>query len=185
MYFDENHLKSYFLHAINKKNQNEFDYSFSELSYEMMCVNAIEKSSLNGLKVLLPNAQFLSETESMIKVCTDDFLNRIKDNKTYLYLYFSDNKCDILLFVEGKLMLANRILFNSIEDFIYHILNTLHQSGQFVEQTEVILLGEIEKQSAIVSGMSRYFQRIHFLSNQKNIELEESSYNYALETLLL
>lgn len=185
MYFDENHLKSYFLHAINKKDRNEFDYSFSELSYEMMCVNANEKSYLNDLKVSLPNAQLFSETESMIKVCTDDFLSRIEDDKTYLYLYFSDSKCDILLFVEGKLLIANRISFNSIENFIYHILNTLHQSGQFVEQTEVILLGEIEKQSAIVSGMSRYFQRIHFLSNQRNNELEGTSYNYALETLLL
>ncbi|MDD2346151.1 MAG: DUF3822 family protein [Bacteroidales bacterium] len=185
MYFDENHLKSYFLHAINMKDQHEFDYSFSELSYEMMCVNALEKSYLNELKVSFPNAHLFSETESMIKVCKDDFLTRIQDNKTYLYLFFSDNKCDILLFVEGKLMIANRISFNSIENFIYHILNTLQQSGQFAEQTEVILLGEIEKQSAIVLGLSRYFQRIHFLSNQRNNELEGTSYNYALETFLL
>ncbi len=185
MYFDENHLKSYFLHAICRKDTLDFDYIYSALAHDIICVNAIEKSSFEQLNSAFPKAQFFSDSEIIIKVCTEDFLQRIEDEKNYLYLHISNHDCDILEFVDGKINLMNRITFNTIENFNYYILNTLHQTGQFAEQTEVILLGDIQKQSAIVLGLSRYFQRIHFLTNHRNKEIESTSHNYAIETFLM
>jgi hypothetical protein len=183
-YFEENHLKSYFLHAISTKDLPSYTFNHSSISHETICISAIEKCVYDAIKNAFPNSVLSSETELMMNACSEDFLKRIIDKKTFLYLNFLQHKCDIIEFADGKLILANRISFNTIENFIYHVLNTLHQSGQFTELTEVILLGDIEKQSGIVLGLSRYFNRIHFLQTKFSGLPENASHNFIIETFI-
>ena len=183
-YFDENNQKSYFLHAINSNDIDSYSFLHTAISYDTICISAIEKSMYETIKRTFPNSMLSSEADLMMSVCSEDFLKRIVDKKTFLYLNFQQHKCDIVEFADGKLVLVNRISFNTIENFIYHILNTIHQTGQFVETTEIILLGDIEKQSGIVMGLSRYFNRIHFMRTDIEDMPENISHNYKIETII-
>ena len=184
IYFEQRNIHLYFPHAIKQSNQADFDYVFSEISHDIVCVCAIDKHLKELIVKSFPKASIKTDIEILSRLCINDFVKKINDKKSFLYLNFLQNNCDIIEFVDGKLFIANRFSYNSIENFIYHILNILHQSNQFTDQTEIILIGDIQLQSAIVIGLSRYFNKITLLPNDVSKLPKEIEHNYSIETVV-
>ncbi len=183
MYFSEFDLSSYFLHAISQQDKDLFDYNFDKLSFdEINCINAFSKSFFINLNKTFPQYELISESRILLNTCFDNYKQNIANKPISLYLNFFDDKVDDLLFVDNKLILMNRIEYHSIENFIYYILNALTQSNISSNKVEIIILGDIQKQSSIVLALSKYFDRIHFMNPSKVEILSETAHAFNLET---
>lgn len=95
-----------------------------------------------------------------------------------IYIHIESTHFEILL-IEGKnLIFYNSFNYHSTEDFIYYVLFVFEQLQLNPEKTETILLGEVEKSSALYTLTNKYI---------RNIKLAErtvdSDYSYQLQTL--
>jgi hypothetical protein len=81
--------------------------------------------------------------------------------------------------IEGKnLLFYNTFNHHSAEDFIYYLLFVCEQLQLNPENIEVVLLGEIEKSSAIYNIIQKYIRHLKF--GERN---DGADYSYQLQTL--
>lgn len=181
-YFSESDISAYFLHAIPQSEKDFFDYNYDKTSTEeIICVNAFNKGYLEHIKRAFPNYTLIAESKLFMNVCTENYKQNIANRPNTLFLHFFDDKVDDLLFVDDKLLLMNRIEYHTVENFIYHILNVSSQFNMPTNKIDVILLGDIQKQSTIVSTLAKYFDRIQFMTSGKIDITSETPHAYNLE----
>ena len=83
------------------------------------------------------------------------------------------------VFIEGKnLLFYNTFNYHTAEDFIYYLLFVFEQLQLNPEKTEVNLVGEIEKSSAIYALIQKYIRNIKFAER-----IDTADYSYQLQTL--
>jgi hypothetical protein len=83
------------------------------------------------------------------------------------------------LLMEGKKMLFyNSFNYHSAEDFIYYLLFVCEQLHLNPETIEVVLLGEIEKNSTVYSLTQKYIRTIIF-----GERTDGAQYSYQLQTI--
>lgn len=164
-FFSETELSSYFIHALSVNDLDLFDYYSSLTSIpEVVSISAIKKTGLSDIKDVFKSAELISETKMLLDLCYSDYkLQKIKRSSS-LYLNFQNDKVEEILFVDGGLVLMNRIEYHTIENFIYYILNTITQTKQSHLTTDVVILGDVQKQSSVILALTKYFERVHFLS---------------------
>ncbi len=181
-YFKEQELSAYFLNSISKINIDLFDYNFTKVNLpDVICVNACSKGSIQDVKLNFPISEVIPETQILINTCLENYKQNIKTRPNSLFLNFSGDNVDDVLFVDDKFLLMNRFEYRTIENFIYFVLNTLSQTKQSTALVDIVILGDIQKQSSIVSTLSKYFDRIHFIPSE--IEMDNVvSHTYILET---
>ena len=74
--------------------------------------------------------------------------------------------------------------FKTKEDFIYYILFTAEQLHLNPEEFELILLGDIEKESELYTILYQYIRTIKFYSPTKTHDILGSVSNHAYFSLL-
>ncbi len=95
-----------------------------------------------------------------------------------IYIHIESTHFEILL-IEGKnLIFYNSFNYHSTEDFIYYVLFVFEQLQLNPEKTETILLGEVEKSSALFTLTNKYIRNIKFAERTV-----DSDYSYQLQTL--
>ncbi len=95
-----------------------------------------------------------------------------------IYIHIESTHFEILL-IEGKnLIFYNSFNYHSTEDFIYYVLFVFEQLQLNPEKTETILLGEVEKSSALYTLTNKYIRNIKFAERTV-----DSDYSYQLQTL--
>lgn len=67
---------------------------------------------------------------------------------------------EVLIIREDKLLLSNRFSIRNNDEALYHLLNTVRQTGLDREQVPVYLAGEIADRSAFVSLLQRYVRKV-------------------------
>ena len=107
------------------------------------------------------------------------FINKaIKNDKPEIapciHIHFSNDFFDILIVKNGKIQLCNSFFYKKYSDVIYFISNILNLFSLTPESTKVILSGEIEASSEVLSEMQKMFKNIQF-------EKYNPDYNYSLE----
>ncbi|MEO8933628.1 MAG: DUF3822 family protein, partial [Xanthomarina sp.] len=80
--------------------------------------------------------------------------------KFYINVY--KDHFEIVITDQGKLKLFNTFEYSSKEDFIYYILFTMEQLQLNPEKTDVVLLGDIEKESNLYAILFKYIRHISF-----------------------
>jgi hypothetical protein len=81
--------------------------------------------------------------------------------------------------LEGKnLLFYNTFNYHSAEDFIYYLLFVCEQLHLNPEKTELQLLGEIEKNSAIHLITQKYVRHVQF-----GERADQADYSYQLQAL--
>ncbi len=103
--------------------------------------------------------------------------NKNKTNKK-LYVHVQASHFEIVL-IEGKnLIFYNTFNHHSAEDFIYYLLFACEQLHLNPENIEVVLLGEIERNSALYTIAQKYVRNLKW-GERKG----DADYSYQLQTL--
>jgi hypothetical protein len=97
-------------------------------------------------------------------------LEKHADNEK-LYVNVNKDHFEIIVTNKGKLILYNTFDYSTSEDFIYYTLFTIEQLKLNPEKIELILLGNIEKDSSLFKIIYKYIRHVHFGKRQ-------DSYNY-------
>lgn len=133
-------------------------------SAESFCVYSVNKRVKELLDKVFPNNHIRHKV-----TCLVEGLPGIssKTHKTCL-VNVENESMDIALY-HKKLLFFNSFQYQTAEDFLYFILASLEQNGCALEETEVVLAGEIETGSAIFTTLKKYIPKIKFAVADKSI----------------
>lgn len=95
-----------------------------------------------------------------------------------LFVHVQSSHFETIVIENKKLVFYNTFNHHSAEDFIYYLLFVCEQLQLNPENIEVVLLGEIEKSSAIYSTTQKYIRNLK-LGERDN----SADYSYQLQTL--
>jgi hypothetical protein len=150
------------------------------------CVYGIDKSLKKTIDTLFSNNTLKHKV-----FCLAENLAAVssRTHKTCL-VHVQANTVDIALY-DKKLWFFNTFEFQAAEDFLYFVLASLEQNTFSLEETEVVLAGEIEAGSALYVTLKQYLPKIKFAIGPKSLikkddfaKLPEHFY-YALFNLFL
>ncbi|MHB8261664.1 MAG: DUF3822 family protein [Bacteroidia bacterium] len=135
-------------------------------STDSKCVYSLNEK----LKVLIdqtfPNNHIKHKTTCLIESLADVASKRYKT----CLVHVGTANFDVALY-DKKLILFNTFEYQSTEDFLYYILASLEQNKFLIEETELVLAGEIETQSALYDALKDYFPKVKFAVHNKAIIL--------------
>lgn len=135
-------------------------------STDSKCVYAINQK----LKILIDQT-FPNNHIKHKSTCITESLAGLasKTHKTCL-VHVGTDSFDVALY-DKKLLFFNTFEYQSTEDFLYFILASLEQNKLAVEESEIVLAGEIEAQSALYDALKEYFPKLKFAVQNKTIVL--------------
>jgi hypothetical protein len=84
-------------------------------------------------------------------------------NSPKLYLHVQLNTYELVIIENGKLIFANSFEYDTKEDFLYHLLFTAEQLNLDPQELELVLLGEITKESQEYKMAWNYIRNISFM----------------------
>ncbi|HEX7414124.1 MAG TPA: DUF3822 family protein, partial [Bacteroidia bacterium] len=119
-----------------------------------------------GIDQTFPNNHIKHKTTCLIESLTDIASKRYKT----CLVHVGTDSFDVALY-DKKLILFNTFEYQSTEDFLYFILASLEQNKFSIEETEIVLAGEIETQSALYDTLQDYFPKVKFAVHNKAIVL--------------
>ncbi|WP_423819458.1 DUF3822 family protein [Salinimicrobium sp. TIG7-5_MAKvit] len=107
------------------------------------------------------------EYRHSVSVLAEEFQiqNRFQKEGTRVYLNCFPGGYDLLVYQQGKLILANSFNCNSREDFIYYLLFCAEQLDLDPSSFELILLGRIREKSDYYEITYTYVKEIKFLQS--------------------
>jgi hypothetical protein len=108
----------------------------------------------------------------------DNLLTQNKNQvKKQLYVHVQSSHFETILIEGKKLIFYNTFNHHSAEDLIYYLLFVCEQLQLNPENIETILLGEIERNSAIYEIAQKYIRNLKFGERP-----EIADYSYQLQT---
>jgi len=100
------------------------------------------------------------------------------DSEKKLFVHVQADHLEVIV-TEGKnLIFYNTFNYQTSEDFVYYVLFVTEQLKLNPEKTELTLLGEVEKDSAIYLTLYKYVRTIRFGERSEDFE-----YSYKLDQL--
>ncbi|HLV38577.1 DUF3822 family protein [Xanthomarina sp.] len=107
---------------------------------------------------------FGSFTYSHFSTILVDKVLQLEKHAEAVMFYVNVNKdhFEIVITNQGKLKLYNTFDYSSKEDFLYYILFTMEQLKLNPEKINVVLLGDIEKESDLYTILYKYIRHISF-----------------------
>ena len=107
----------------------------------------------------------------------DVLLQNKNQSKKKLVVHVQPSHFEAIVVEGKKLLFYNTFNHHSAEDFIYYLLFVCEQLQLNPETIETVLIGEIEKSSAIYAIMQKYIRHIAF-----GERADHSDYSYQLQT---
>jgi hypothetical protein len=128
---------------------------------------AIPKKVLSTIETLFKKAIVKHQSSSLIDLLVLQHKNA-SDKKVIVHIQASHFE---LIVTQGKkLLFFNSFKYQSTEDFIYYVLFVYEQLNMNPEEQELVLSGEIEKNSAIYSILHKYIRTVSFIRRPEQIE---------------
>ncbi|MGZ3864149.1 MAG: DUF3822 family protein [Bacteroidia bacterium] len=121
------------------------------------CIYAIDKRVKELLDKIFPNNHLKHKVSCLI----ESLPNLASKNRKTCLVNVQGNTMDVSLY-NKKLQFFNSFEFQTAEDFLYYILATLEQNTFALDETDVILAGEVEAGSAIYATLSEYIPKLKF-----------------------
>lgn len=144
-------------------------------NFESQCVYAVNKKLLQVFQDRYPKAVYLHTLSSLLEILSSSFKNVSGKN---VIIHLQQSHFEMIVIEEKKLIFANVFSYQSSEDFLYYTLFVCEQLKLNPENLELLLLGEVEKNSAIYSILCKYVRNVKF---GKRSELFE--YSYAFDSI--
>ena len=157
-YFKEDSIASY------------LKYSVKTIATDLIVFDDLE--FMNTKNVYIPyvninNFLFQNFGEFEFKHHSSILLEKLlakSDDTLKFYINISQSTFDIVVTKDSKLLFYNIFDYQTKEDFIYYILFTLEQLELSTEETNVILLGDIEESSDKYKILYTFIRNIQFLN---------------------
>ncbi|WP_242158513.1 DUF3822 family protein [Aestuariivivens sediminis] len=103
-----------------------------------------------------------------------------KGKSTMVYVHVGLNHFEIVVVDQGKLILYNTFEYHNKEDFIYYILFTYEQLELNPEQHQLLLLGDLSRDSDLYHICYKYVRHVDFGAPPNNYKFtEEPSQNHS------
>ncbi len=157
-FFDKNNLENYLQHTV-KVLENDF-ISYDEVLNSEIVNVYIPFVNINNF-LLDQYGSFIYKHSTTILI--EKLLNNYKNlDGDYCFVNVSKNNLEIIILKNKKLELFNSFSFTTKEDFIYHILFVAEQLNLNPEGFNLVLLGDIEKESELYTILYQYIRNIKF-----------------------
>jgi hypothetical protein len=118
---------------------------------------------------LLNNKFPLFKLHHFVSSLIDLVLSQYKNqNKRKVVVHVQASHFDVLVTEGRKLLFFNTFQHQTSEDFIYYLLFVCEQLEMNPEELDLVLLGEIEKNSALYQILYKYIRNIAFGSRNEN-----------------
>ncbi|MFK5957420.1 MAG: DUF3822 family protein [Lutibacter sp.] len=174
--FDKENLTKYLQHTV-KVLENDY-ITYDEL-HNLEIVNVyIPFVNINNF-LLDKYGTFIYKHSSTILI--ENLLNKYKNIEgDYCFINVFKNSFEIIVVKNKKFELFNSFSFNTKEDFIYYILFVAEQLQLNPEEFNLVLLGDIEKESELYTILYQYIRTINFYkpSNFPSILKDFSSHTH-------
>ena len=158
VFFDKNNLSKYLEHTV-KVLENDY-ISFDELTNSEIVNVYIPFVNINNF-LLDKYGTFVYKHSSTILI--EKLLNSYKNtDDDFCFVNVTSNKFEIIVLKKAKLKLFNSFVFTTKEDFIYYILFIAEQLNLNPEEFNLVLLGDIEKDSELYTILYQYIRNISF-----------------------
>ena len=171
-FFNKNNLASYLQHTV-KVLENDF-ITYDEVQNSEIVNVYIPFVNINNF-LLDTYGSFIFKHSSTILI--EKLLNSYKNLEgDFCFVNVSNNNFEVTILKNKKFELFNSFSFNTKEDFIYYILFTAEQLNLNPEDFNLVLLGDIEKESEIYHTLYQYVRNIEFYTpNNSQSVLDEIS----------
>ena len=157
-FFDKNKLSSYLQHTV-KVLENDF-ITFDKLTNSEIVNVYIPFVNINNF-LLDTYGTFVYKHSSTVLI--EKLLNTYKNVEgDFCFVNVSNTNFEIVVLKNKKLVLFNSFSFTTKEDFIYYILFTAEQLNLNPEELNLVLLGDIEKESELYTILYQYIRNIKF-----------------------
>ena len=179
-FFDKNSLASYLQNTI-KVLDNDF-ITFDNIKNTEIVNVYIPFVNINNF-ILDKFGSFIYKHSSTVLI--EKLVHKYKNLEgDFCFVNVTGSCFEIVVIRNKKLELYNCFEFKTKEDFIYHILFTAEQLHLNPEEFELILLGDIEKESELYTILYQYIRNIKFYSPTKTHAILDSVSNHAYFSLL-
>ena len=168
--FNKNNLEQYLQYTV-KMLENDF-IAYDELANSEIINVYIPFVNVNNF--LLDTYESFTYKHSST-VLIENLLNEYKNiEASFCFVNVTGKYFEIVVIQNKKLALYNFFSFTTKEDFIYYILFTAEQLNLNPEEFELILMGDIEKESELYDIVYQYIRNIKFyVPNNANLQLNE------------
>lgn len=168
--FNKNNLEQYLQYTV-KMLENDF-IAYDELNNSEIINVYIPFVNVNNF--LLDTYESFTYKHSST-VLIENLLNEYKNiEASFCFVNVTGKYFEIVVIQNKKLALYNFFSFTTKEDFIYYILFTAEQLNLNPEEFELILMGDIEKESELYDIVYQYIRNVKFyVPNNANLQLNE------------
>lgn len=175
-YFQLNNFKIYFSHVLKIDDFEKYQFTQKKQNDKYL-LSAINKELFNLIKNSFTTTEIHSDTELFFSASQKIIAER---NSQSVHLFFLKNMVKFLSFdKEANILLYSQWEYDSMENLLYFALkNVMHT--QSTTQIDLFMCGEVERESNLTLSFSKYFDKIHFVSNI-NGETEWAKHKYFIE----
>ncbi len=161
--FEKGKEKDYlaFNHFLSKEDE-VLTYDLKNLDAKNIFAVPVEVS--NAFRKYFPNVKFNHHSSALLEGLLSTFKN---DMEKKLFVHVGISHFEIIALKGKELLLYNSFRHQSSEDFIYYLLYTCEQLKLNPENVELVLLGEVEKNSALYSIVYKYVRHVKFGSRNE------------------
>lgn len=143
----------------------------SQTCFDTEIVFENPKEIMDTLLRVFPKAEFRHLNATYFYTLLEYSVN-ISDK---LFVNVSPAHLDIILYdTNHTLKIMNRYSYQAASDFIYFVLLCCDELRIDREQTELVLIGEVDIQSKIYDLCYRYFKQIAFIQKPENIQFSKA-----------
>lgn len=166
---------------IEQESSNYLKFNTKILKTDVVAHDVLEKEEL--VNVYIPYTNITNfffdkygefEFKHSISVLIQAVLDLPHENMITAYLNNFKGYFDLVVIKNGKLLLSNTFTYETREDFIYYLLFTAEQLKMDPSEFELVLLGNIDKDSSLYQIAYTYIKNIAFLEPNFNLAPGES-----------
>jgi hypothetical protein len=128
-------------------------------SMEAKNVFAIPIEVIHALQKHYPNVKFNHHSSPLLEGLLTSYKNQPEQR---IFVHVQPSHFEIVVLKEKELLFYNSFRHQASEDFIYYLLYVCEQLKLNPETTELVLLGEVERNSALYSIIFKYIRNIKF-----------------------
>lgn len=177
-FFNKNHLNLYLQYTV-KVLENDF-ITFDEVENTEIVNVYIPFVNINNFFIDIYGAFDYKHAATVFLESTIPLAKNSKNDSCFVNVH--GHHFEIVVIKNQKFELYNHFSFSTEEDFIYYILFTAEQLQLNTEIFELVLMGDIEKESALFSILFKYIRNVKFFepTTNKTIKGESSHASFTL-----
>lgn len=161
--FDENELEEY-LRLNFEINSDEQLMHDKLLQSGINNCYAVNRNWLEKIKSFYPNATFQHFSSSFIESSL-----QYSHHETAAFVNFDSKQFELLVKKNQQLIFYNSFQYQTAEDVIYFVMYAFEQLSLSNTETQVLLSGQIEKDSAIYQLLYKYIKEVDFVKVTEDV----------------